>query len=468
MSYRNIEVICVFDGKDEELEKIAGKYKTQRVTIEHGGAQKARNEGYKHSVGTYVSFWDADCFAKPEMAKRWVQEFKASNADFVYSGYEFLGHEGSVGGAPFDPYTLTSGNYIATMFPMKREIFPGFDESLEAAQDWDLWLTIIEKGHVGSFIQGEGFSTEPPDHESISGKGWNDENYRKTFRIVADKHGIKPRYIVVGAQEEYLKGSHIARLIGADFHTQFDFRRADYKVAFALGIDFHNVQFPNAPSDCVKCLYWRTKDIEAFENYNFLGAIELLGKFKESIQHHYVNEMFAQKRLQRLFDFVGIPAPELLPLPSDTQEAETELPKNYRVLLSIDEMYLPVFKTIKQDLPYIDIEELDYKTNPTASISDYSLLVSFQKFPSVDEGIRRFLINGRNVISNVQAPFCGNFDTDITMKEFKQSMIKAIRDGRDLPFNKTAQDYYRAQVSPDTFASKVTALIKAPALEVVS
>src|SRR5204862_5210962 len=112
--------------------------------------------------------------------------------------------------------------------------------------------------------------------------------------------------------------------------------------AFALGISLHNVQFPGAPSSCIKCLYWRTKDIEAFEGYEFLGAIQLLEKFKEAINYHFVNELFAQKRLQRLFDIVGLPKPQLLPLPSETEEAETTLPEVYRVLLSIDEMYLPV------------------------------------------------------------------------------------------------------------------------------
>jgi len=468
MSYKQIEVICVFDGQDDALEFVARKYNTQRIRIPHGGASRARNEGYKHAVGTYVSFWDADCYAKPEMAKRWIQEFKSSGADFVYSGYEFVGHEGGIPSHPFDPYILTCGNYIATMFPMKREIFPGFDESLKAAQDWDMWLTIVENGYTGSFIAGTGFLTELPAEGSISGEGWNEDNYLKTYRRVADKHKIPARDIVVASEEESVKGSHIARLIGADFHTKFDFRRNNYKLALALGISFHNVQFPDAPEDCIKCLYWRTKDIEAFEEYGLLSSIQLLEKFKETIHHHYVNEMFAQKRLKRLFDFVGLPEPKLLPLPSDTDEAETKLPEDYRVLLSIDEMYLPIFKTIKQDLPYIRIDELDFKTNPTAKISDYSLLISFQKFPGLDEGIRRFLINGRNVISNVTAPYCGNFDLDISMKDFKQNLIRAIRDGRHLPFNKEAQDYYKAQVSPEVFRERILALLPKPKMEVVA
>jgi glycosyltransferase involved in cell wall biosynthesis len=470
MSFRDFEVICVFDGPDAELQKVAGKYKTQEVVIEHGGAPKARNEGFKYTKGCYVSFWDADCYAKPEMAKRWMQEFESTKADFVYSGYEFLDKAGIVASHPFDPWMLTCGNYIATMFPMRREIFPGFDESLKGAQDWDLWLTLAEKGFVGSYIAGEGFVTEPPTKDSVSGIAWNNENYRKTFDTVKRKHGIPDREIVICSEEDSIKGSHIARLMGnADFHVQLDTRRGDYKLAFCLGISFANIMaFENLSSRTKKVLYWRSKDIEAFENYGLLPSIHLLEKFKTIIDIHYVNEMMSQKRLKRIFDFMGYEKPLILPLPSDVEEAETKLPEKFKVLLDIDEMYMPIFRTIKQDLPYIDIDDLNWKTNPMAKIEDYSLLLSFQKFPTVNEGIRRFLINGRNVISNVQAPYCGYFDLDVNMKEFKTKLIEQIRQARTAPFNAEAQTYYRAQVSPDLFAQKIKALIPATVLEVVA
>jgi glycosyltransferase involved in cell wall biosynthesis len=469
MSYKNIEVICVFDGLNEELQKVAGKYRTQCVVIPHGGAPKARNEGFKHSKGQYVSFWDADCYAKPEMAKRWIQEFESSGADFVYSGYEFLDKAGTVASHPFDPWMLTCGNYIATMFPMKREIFPGFDESLKGAQDWDLWLTISEAGHVGSYIAGEGFVTEPPSADSISGQVWSNENYRKTFDLVKKKHGIPTRDIVICSEEDSIKASHIARLIGnADFHVNLDPRRGDYKLAICLGISFANIMaFENLGTKTKKVLYWRSKDIEAFEQYGLLPSITLLEKFKTIIDIHYVNEMVSQKRLKKIFDFMGYEKPEILSLPSDIEDAETKLPETFKVLLDIDEMYMPVFRTIKQDMPYIQIDDLNWKTNPMAKIEDYSLLLSFQKFPTVNEGIRRFLINGRNVISNVEAHYCGFFDMAVNMKEFKSELIKRIREARSLPFNAEAQDYYKTQVSPRLFGENIKSLLPKE-LEVVA
>lgn len=466
MSYKRIEIIVMFDGTpDLELAEIARKHTPHVFEIEHGGAPKARNAGAKSAVGEYISFWDADCYAKPEMAARWIQEFKDTNADFVYSGYEFTGHIGGVAGEKFDPYLLTCQNYIATMFPMKRSIFPGFDESLEGAQDWDLWLTLSEKGYKGSYIEGFGFITEPPTADSISGKAWNEENFRTTHWKVRNKHGIPKRDIVIGSMKEKTKAIDLAKMVGADFSQFMDFRIHDYKAAFNLGFG-ENVWFENAPSSCKKLQYWLPWDITLLESQEFLKVIGFLEKLEKVGATHFVNEIVSQKRLGKMFEFVGMKSPEILPLPSEVQEAETKLPEKYRVLLEIDETYFPAFKSIKQDLPYIDIDDLDSQTNPVAEISQYSLLVSFKKYPTIDEGIRRFLINGRNVISNVQAPGCGYFDLEVGLKDFKQELIRRIRDGRHLKFNKEYQDYYKAQVNPQVFADKIKSLLLNP-LEVI-
>jgi len=462
MSYKRIEIIVVFDGtpEDVELTAIAKKYTpTDKILeIEHGGAPKARNAGAKLAIGAYLSFWDADCYAKPEMAKRWMDEFKSTGADFVYSGYEFAGHQQGVDGEPFDAYLLTCNNFIATMFPMRREIFPGFDETLKAGQDWDLWLSVTRAGARGSFIEGYGFITEPPSADSISGREWNDAKFRETHWRVREKHGIPKRDIIIGSIPEKLKGLHIAKLIGADFSKHLDFRIHDYKLAFNLGFG-PDPWFERAPESCVKVQYWMPWDITALENYGFSKSIQLLRKLEKYKLIHWVNEIVSQKRLSEMFDFLKIESPKIVPLPSDVDEAETKLPETYRVLLDIDEAYMPFLHTIKQDLPYIPIDDLNRETNPIVSIANYSVLVSFKQHPTIDEAIRRMLINGRNIISNVQAPGCGYFDMDVTMKEFKQELIRRIRDGRFLKFNQEYADYYKKQVDPQAFAEKINALL---------
>jgi glycosyltransferase involved in cell wall biosynthesis len=458
MSYKQIEVVCVFDGADAELQRVASDFRTKEVVIEHGGAPKARNAGFKHTTGDYVSFWDADCYAKPEMARMWMDAFKSDAAiDFVYSGYEFVDQQGGITGEPFDAYLLTCGNYIATMFPMKRSVFPGFDESLKAGQDWDLWLTVVEKGGKGLWLEGYGFITELPDKDSISGKGWSEAQYAETVRIIKEKHGIPKRDIVVGSAMHKIKGLHVAKLLDADFVQFPSWRPHQYKLVLNLGFG-EDIRFRNAPAECVKLQYWMPWDIDGLEGIPYKSAIRTIRNAIKEVDAHLCNEIVSQKRLKNLGieEGKGIPA-RILPLPTEIDDLEVALPKEFRVLLDIHDQYRPVFRSIKQDLPYIPMDELD----SAADVRKYSLLLSFYPHPTVDEAIRRCLLNGRQVISNVQAPYCGFVDLEVGFGHFKDSIINGIREARFKAFNAEAQAHYKKTVDPARFKNTIMELWQA-------
>ncbi|HQA64128.1 MAG TPA: hypothetical protein PK085_03445, partial [bacterium] len=59
---------------------------------------------------------------------------------------------------PFDPAKLKKMPYIHTSSLIRREFFPGFDENLKKFQDWDLWLTILERGGQGIWLEQSLFS----------------------------------------------------------------------------------------------------------------------------------------------------------------------------------------------------------------------------------------------------------------------------------------------------------------------
>lgn len=457
MSYRAIEVICVFDGADAELEAVAARYKTQVVVIEHGGAPKARNAGAPLSNGEFLSFWDADCYAKPEMARMWVETFKANpGIDFVYSGYEFVDNAApAFPGEPFDPYLLQCGNYVATMFPMKREVFPGFDETLKAGQDWDLWLTIVERGGKGYFLEGFGFITEPSGPDSISGRGWNSDTYDETTRIVKEKHGIPKRDIVVGSAMHKIKGLHIAKLLDADFLQFPSGRPHSYKCVLNLGFG-EDIRFRNAPADCVKLHYWLPWDIDGVEGIPYKSAILTVRNAIKEVDVHLCNEIVSQKRLRNLGiePGKGIQA-EILPLPTEIDDLEVALPEKFRVLLDIHDAYKPVFKDIMQAIPYVPMDELQ----TAADVTKYSLLLSFYPHPTIDEAIRRCLLNGRHIISNVQAPHCGFVDLEVGYGDFKDRVINLIRDARFKKFNAEGQAYYKALVDPDRFKTRILEIV---------
>jgi hypothetical protein len=152
-----------------------------------------------------------------------------------------------------------------------------------------------------------------------------------------------------------------------------------------------------------------------------------------------------------------------LPLPTEIDDLEVSLPKDFRVLLDIHDTYKPIFKDIMQALPYIPMDELQF----AADVTKYSLLLSFYPHPTVDEAIRRCLLNGRHVISNVQAPYAGYMNLEVDFGAFKDKLITLIRDARFKPFNAEAQAHYKKTVDPAKFAAKIFELIKQHKKELV-
>lgn len=152
-TYKDIEVIVVDDGSTDDMLLALSNCK-KKITIisqENKGAPAARNYGFKFSQGECVIFLDADIVMKPAMLKKMIQALRRDeSASFAYSSF-WLGWK-KFRLWPYDAQKLKQMPYIHTSSLIKRHAFPGFDESLKKFQDWDLFLTIAEKGGRGVFI----------------------------------------------------------------------------------------------------------------------------------------------------------------------------------------------------------------------------------------------------------------------------------------------------------------------------
>lgn len=159
-TYRPLEVVIVDDGsgesdsiKNKEL-RIKEVLKNIPVILyrqENQGAPVARNKGCTLSQGEYVLFWDADIIGEPFMIERMYTALqKNSFASFAYSNFYFHGHQ--MRAQEFDFESLKKVNYITTMSLVRRKDFVGFDPALKRFQDWDLWLTMAERGKKGIWI----------------------------------------------------------------------------------------------------------------------------------------------------------------------------------------------------------------------------------------------------------------------------------------------------------------------------
>ncbi|MFA5954523.1 MAG: glycosyltransferase family A protein [Patescibacteria group bacterium] len=154
------EVIIIDDESTDGTEGYVARYlknpclshlRMSYKTIKHAGAPTARNTGAALATGDYLLFLDADIICQPEMFALCADALAhAPAASYAYGAFRFgrkLFHS-----QKFDAEKLKQGNYIHTSALMRKDHFPGFDESLKRFQDWDLWLTMLERGHTGVFI----------------------------------------------------------------------------------------------------------------------------------------------------------------------------------------------------------------------------------------------------------------------------------------------------------------------------
>ncbi|MFH1193419.1 MAG: glycosyltransferase family A protein [bacterium] len=168
---KDLEIIVVNDGStDDSLSVvptlssvIPAKAGIQMKIISglgHFGANWARNYGAHLAQGEYLFFCDADIILK-SYALEYLKNALDKNlkASYAYCSFQ-LGWKKMLS-RPFNAEQLKKINYISTMSLIRRKDFSGFDEKIEKFQDWDLWLTMLERGKAGVLVPEVLFYAEP-------------------------------------------------------------------------------------------------------------------------------------------------------------------------------------------------------------------------------------------------------------------------------------------------------------------
>ncbi len=239
-TYKNIEILVIDDspsdysGRDEVRETITnlGQVIDKKLLyIRHEkcvGACAARNTGLRHSKGVYIGYLDDDDEWLPCKVARMVEAFTGPDVALVYCDNERVFEEtgetelierAKHRGKVFDSLILT--NYIgSTSFPLMRrdalESIGGFDEQLESAQDYDVWLRLsssyevnyVEDSLVRYYIHKGDQISKKPDR-SINGLKRlyiKNEDYLKTHSYAFWKCNIRliPFYIRKGDRKTAL------------------------------------------------------------------------------------------------------------------------------------------------------------------------------------------------------------------------------------------------------------------------
>ena len=206
-TYNNFEIIVVNDGSTDDIIKIIEKFKqvfSLKLTYseeKNQGANVARNKGAELARGEYIIFCDADVIMEPIMLELMLKTLKDSpNASFCYSSF-IRGHK-RFKLWPFDAEKLKTMPYITTTSLIHLKDFPGFDETLKKFQDWDLWLTMLEHGHTGIWVNQALFKIAVSGTQTMS--SWLPspaykllpflpavKKYNQAKEIILKKHNLK-------------------------------------------------------------------------------------------------------------------------------------------------------------------------------------------------------------------------------------------------------------------------------------
>lgn len=87
-TYRNIEVICVLDGPNDEILFKIKKISDSRIKVisqENKGASSARNTGLHHCQGEYIQYLDADDLLGSQKIEGNIQRFREEGNSFALS-----------------------------------------------------------------------------------------------------------------------------------------------------------------------------------------------------------------------------------------------------------------------------------------------------------------------------------------------------------------------------------------------
>lgn len=157
-SYRNLEIIVVNDGSDDNTDEVARGYgdKIRYVSKKNGGLSSARNAGLAIARGDYVQFLDADDVIHPDVHANMVQALAGQQnpivmvgwKDFFGPNFQDLSEAAFAKAAEFLPQLIHQNlgpvHAFLTPLPLVKEV-GGFCEDLRSCEDWDLWIRIAFK-----------------------------------------------------------------------------------------------------------------------------------------------------------------------------------------------------------------------------------------------------------------------------------------------------------------------------------
>jgi glycosyltransferase involved in cell wall biosynthesis len=162
-TFTDLEIIVVNDDEDDKpVKDLIDTLRDKRIHYFRNQRKKgpngARNTGFDKANGRYIAFLDDDDIWYPHKIQRQMRKFNQSSDEvgFVYSGFEIISNIEPEISRKIYPQKkgkvlidIINGNFVGSPTPLiRKDILQQtglYDENLESAQDWDLWIRIADK-----------------------------------------------------------------------------------------------------------------------------------------------------------------------------------------------------------------------------------------------------------------------------------------------------------------------------------
>ena len=496
--YKNYEVIFVYNSPDDKAKSFIhskkfnpGKVKWSdfdagyKPELGNGNHCRAFNAGAELAKGDYLLFLDPDIYLLPGVLREYKDAFdQHPDVQFVYGDYDFTNGAGRVSGRKYSEYELKCANYVSGAYPVRKEAFKGWDETLPSFQDWDMWLSVIDAGGKGFYIGRPCFTTDPTLGEGIS--KYTVDNWLDIYTRVRTKHGFPPSKTVVTSLGAPMHATNAAEHLGADSRVDmniFNIRPHEYKNIYLLG--FYPLAWQNhlglfykegkiVGGDVVgkkRVIHWIGTDIYQMQHKLSYVAWQNMLKILNAPEMGFIH-LSEFKQTQDELAELNIKS-DVVPLPPKTMHKLMPLPEEFTVGVYINptqDMYFEDFMyEVADALPDIHFKFFGNKqmkdkiegnrewvgwVDMAEFLPTISSLVRVTVHDGLPLGPIEAMQAGRNVLTSVKMKHA--LHTEVGEQPDLEDVVAKIREMQLMGLNEDGSAYWRHEMSPELYRKRMS------------